>query len=79
MSENIESRLIAILSTLSDVDADRIKSDTKLEALNFDSLVLLELSLKLRKEFGVDEVDEELDLVETVDELVELVKKRQVS
>lgn len=79
MSENIESRLIAILSSLSDVDEATIKSDTRLEALNFDSLVLLELSLKLRKEFGVEEVDEELDLVETVDELVSLVKKRQSS
>lgn len=77
MSEEIEGRLLTIVSALSGVDKETIKPETKLEALDFDSLVLLELSLKLRKEFGVEEVGEELDLLETVDELFQLVKQRQ--
>lgn len=77
MSEDIEGRLLTIVSALSGVDKEKIKPESKLETLDFDSLVLLELSLKLRKEFGVEEVGEELDLLETVDELFQLVKQRQ--
>lgn len=77
MSDDIEDRLLTIVSALGGIDKEKIKPETKLEALDFDSLVLIELSLKLRKEFGVIEVGEELDLLETVDDLFQLVKERQ--
>ncbi|WP_430961237.1 phosphopantetheine-binding protein [Pseudomonas aeruginosa] len=50
-----------------------------MEDLAFDSLVVSELSLKLRKEFGVTGVDDELDLLETVDELFQLVEKHRAA
>ncbi|MBP0995649.1 acyl carrier protein [Serratia fonticola] len=77
MSDDIEDRLLTIVSALGGIDKEKIAPETKLETLDFDSLVLIELSLKLRKEFGVIEVGEELDLLETVDDLFQLVKERQ--
>jgi len=76
---DIEDRLLALISTASGVPQEEIKLETRFEELNFDSLVLIQLSLKLRKEFGVTEVNDELDLLETVDELLQLVKKRQAA
>lgn len=77
MTESIEHRVGAIVSALSGVEHENITPATRLEALDFDSLVLLELSLKLRKNFGIEEAGEELDLIETVDELVQFVKQRR--
>ncbi|HCL2591351.1 TPA: acyl carrier protein [Pseudomonas aeruginosa C40A] len=58
---------------------EEISRDSRMEDLAFDSLVVSELSLKLRKEFGVTGVDDELDLLETVDELFQLVEKHRAA
>ncbi|MCO2630170.1 acyl carrier protein, partial [Pseudomonas aeruginosa] len=63
----------------SGVPKEEISRDSRMEDLAFDSLVVSELSLKLRKEFGVTGVDDELDLLETVDELFQLVEKHRAA
>jgi len=79
MPSDIEDRLLALISAASGVAKDKIKPESRVEELGFDSLVLTELSLKLRKEFGVTGIDDELDLVETVSELFQLVIRRQTA
>ncbi|SST11212.1 acyl carrier protein [Pseudomonas aeruginosa] len=68
-----------MLSVASGVPKEEISRDSRMEDLAFDSLVVSELSLKLRKEFGVTGVDDELDLLETVDELFQLVEKHRAA
>ncbi|PYB05252.1 acyl carrier protein [Pseudomonas aeruginosa] len=71
--------LLTVLSVASGVPKEEISRDSRMEDLAFDSLVVSELSLKLRKEFGVTGVDDELDLLETVDELFQLVEKHRAA
>ena len=77
MPNDMEDHLLTVLSVASGVPKEEISRDSRMEDLAFDSLVVSELSLKLRKEFGVTGVDDELDLLETVDELFQLVEKHQ--
>ncbi|HID8021137.1 TPA: acyl carrier protein, partial [Pseudomonas aeruginosa] len=70
---------LTVLSVASGVPKEEISRDSRMEDLAFDSLVVSELSLKLRKEFGVTGVDDELDLLETVDELFQLVEKHRAA
>ncbi len=78
MLSNIEDRIVTLISTTSKVPKEEIKPECSFEELDIDSLVLVELSFKLRKEFGItDEIDQELDEVQTVDEVFALVKKSQ--
>lgn len=70
MRSAVEDRLVTLISEISEVPAEDITPETPLEDLGFDSLVLVELAMKLRKEFGVVASDEELDSVETVGALL---------
>ncbi|WNV85400.1 acyl carrier protein [Umezawaea sp. Da 62-37] len=70
MRSEVEDRLVVLIGEISEVPVEDITSETPLEDLGFDSLVLVELAMKLRKEFGVVASDEELDEVETVGELL---------
>lgn len=78
MPNDMEDHLLTVLSVASGVPKEEISRDSRMEDLAFDSLVVSELSLKLRKEFGVT-VDDELDLLETVDELFQLVEKHRAA
>jgi acyl carrier protein len=75
MRSDIQDRLIVLISDVSEVPVEDITPETMLEDLGFDSLVLVELAMKLRKEFGVAASDEELDTVETVGELLGVATK----
>jgi acyl carrier protein len=77
MRSAVEDRLVVLISEISEVPAEDITPDTSLEDLGFDSLVLVELAMKLRKEFGVVASDEELDEVETVGALLRFATRGQ--
>ncbi|HEH8488564.1 acyl carrier protein [Pseudomonas aeruginosa] len=79
MPNDMEDHLLTVFSVASGVPKEEISRDSRMEDLAFDSLVVSELSLKLRKEFGVTGVDDELDLLETVDELFQLVEKHRAA
>lgn len=53
MPNDMEDHLLTVLSVASGVPKEEISRDSRMEDLAFDSLVVSELSLKLRKEFGV--------------------------
>jgi acyl carrier protein len=73
MPSEIELALIALISDVSNVPADDLTRATTLDDLGFDSLVLVELAMKLRKNFGLAADESELVEVETVGELLDVV------
>lgn len=75
MRAELEGRVLDMVSERADVAVTELSGDTRLEDLGFDSLVLAELSVKLRKELGVQASDDELDFIDTVGELLELVTR----
>lgn len=75
MTPDIEERLLAMISERCDVPVEELRQETSLEDLGFDSLVLVELAMKLRKEFGVVASDDDLTFVDTVGDLVDAVSK----
>jgi acyl carrier protein len=79
MPADIENRIVELISAACEVPKEEITPESRLEELGLDSLVLTELGLKLRKEFGVTAADEDLDQVETVGELFRLVAKSRAA
>lgn len=75
MRSELEERVLELVSERADVTVAELTPDTQLEDLGFDSLVLAELSVKLRSELGVQASDDELDFVSSVGELLDLVTK----
>ena len=74
MTSDVEQRLLVLVSERSDVPVDDLTRGTLLDDLGFDSLVLVELAMNLRKEFGVTANDDDLVFVSTVGELLDVVK-----
>ncbi len=55
----IYERLVKLLSEQFGLDPDDITEDTGFEDLGADSVDLVELSMNLEEEFGIDEMGEE--------------------
>ncbi len=55
----IFNRLVKLLSEQFGLDAEDITEDTGMEELGADSVDLVELSMNLEEEFGIDEMGEE--------------------
>ncbi len=55
----IFERVAKLLSEQFGVDPDEITEETGFEDLGADSVDLVELSMNLEEEFGIDEMDEE--------------------
>ena len=78
MLSNIEDRIVTLISEAARIPKEKVTPDTRLEELDIDSLVIVDLSFKLRKEFDVPpDIDQELDHAETVNEIIDLVKKSE--
>lgn len=76
MTDTITESVIAMISTLGKVPIDRIQPESRLDELDIDSLVIVELSLKLKQDFAIsEEADRELDNAETVQDIIDLVKE----
>ncbi|MHB8892179.1 MAG: acyl carrier protein [Candidatus Limnocylindrales bacterium] len=59
------------------VDADRVTpSATFIDDLNADSLDLVEFTLSLEEEFGIEISDDSADGIETVQDAVDYVERR---
>lgn len=71
-----EERVIECLVKEAGVDRDRITPDaTLVDDLDLDSLDVVELVMDLEDEFGIEISDEDSERVETVGDLVALVKR----
>ena len=71
----VEKKIAALLAEQFSVDADSITMDTSFEELGADSLDIVELSMALEEEFGVEEMQEDdLSGIATVADLVNYLK-----
>ena len=73
----IFEKLAALLSEQFGVDVDSITMDTSFEDLGADSLDIVEMTMAVEEEFGLEDMDEE-DLfgISTVADLVHYLKSK---
>lgn len=74
--QDVCGMLIDLLSETLDVDTDSITPDAEFESLDLDSLVLVELAVKLNQRFEVPVTHEELAEAATVLGTAELLVNR---
>lgn len=73
MESEIKARVITLISEWCELPPEEITPDLSLDEAGFDSLVLVEIAMKLRKEFGITASDDELLLVDTVGDLLNVM------
>ncbi|MFP8885484.1 MULTISPECIES: acyl carrier protein [Streptomyces] len=69
-------RLKSILADKLKVSPDRITADATREDIELDSLAVVELSLLLKSELGLEISDDDLLEAETVGDMVRLMEER---
>ena len=73
----IFEKLAALLSEQFGVDVDSITMDTSFEDLGADSLDIVEMTMAVEEEFGLEDMDEEdLSGISTVADLVCYLKSK---
>lgn len=73
----IFEKLAALLSKQFGVDVDSITMDTSFEDLGADSLDIVEMTMAVEEEFGLEDMDEEdLSGISTVADLVRYLKSK---
>ena len=73
----IFEKLAALLSEQFGVDVDSITMDTSFEDLGADSLDIVEMTMAVEEEFGLEDMDEEdLSGISTVADLVRYLKSK---
>ena len=72
--ENVRNIIVDTLSC----DAEDVKPETNLvEDLEADSLEIVELSMALQENLGVDIEDEDLEKIHTVQDILDYIKSKQ--
>lgn len=69
-------RVTALVADEFGLDDSEVKADSKLRSLATDSLELLNLSLELEEEFGIDISDEDMHRFSTVGDVISYLEKR---
>ncbi len=73
----IFERLVSLLSEQFGLDPEDISEDTGFEELGADSVDLVELSMNLEQEFGIEEMGEEdIASIHNVGDLVNYLQKK---
>ena len=73
----IFEKVCALIAEQFNVDADSITMDTSFEDLGADSLDIVELSMAVEEEFGVEEMEEDdLSGISTVGDLINYLKNK---
>ena len=73
----IFEKLAALLSEQFGVDVESITMDTSFEDLGADSLDIVEMTMAVEEEFGLEDMDEEdLSGISTVADLVRYLKSK---
>lgn len=71
----IYKRLVKLLAEQFGLDEEDVNEDTSFEDLGADSVDLVELSMNLEEEFGIDEMGEEdIASIHTVGDLVSYLR-----
>jgi len=75
-----EQRVKNIFNRVLDISPEEIKSDAKLdESLGIDSTEMVEISVGLKKEFGVKLADNEIKKTHTLNEIVGILKTKGIN
>ena len=75
-TKSIEKKIIQILADKLDIDAKRIKLESKLmDDLGMDSFLAVEFNFELKENFGIDVPQEEIANIKTVKEVIEFIAK----
>ncbi len=73
----IEQRIKAIFNKVLDIAPEEVKPDDKLDAsLGIDSTEMVEISVGLKKEFGVPIADNEIKKTHTFNEIVGILRTK---
>jgi len=71
--ENLKTEIIAIISEVAEVPADRISENSKMAELGVDSLDALRIVSSIEKKYRIEVDEEQIGSVETVMDIVNLV------
>lgn len=79
MSDNIEQKVIDIISEKLKVDRDEVTPDKSFTRdLGADSLDTVELVMEFEENFGIDEIpEEEAEKIKTVGDAIEYIKAKK--
>ena len=73
----IEQKVKGIFNKVLDITPDEIKPDAKLdESLGMDSTELVEISVALKKEFGIPLADNEIKKIHTFNEIIKILRAK---
>ena len=73
----LEERVKAIFKKVLDIKPEEIKSDAKLDqSLGVDSTEMVEISVGLKKEFGVPIGDSEVKKIHSLNEIINILKSK---
>ena len=73
----LEQRIKNIFKKVLDIKPEEIKSDAKLDvSLGVDSTEMVEISVALKKEFGMVLVDNEVKKTHSLNEIVNILKTK---
>ncbi|MEM7675967.1 MAG: acyl carrier protein [Myxococcota bacterium] len=74
MKNELKNRILQLISDACEVPITEIEPENNIVELGLDSLSLTEIAFKLKKEFGIQGVQEDFDFVETVGEVLSVVE-----
>ncbi|MEV5277560.1 acyl carrier protein [Streptomyces sp. NPDC051994] len=79
MSQLLADDLIQILTDKYGLPGEDLSPETRFDALEFDSLVMVELAVILERRLGIPVTDDELLSVESIGEAAELLSTKGVT
>lgn len=71
--QNTQDKVAAIVAAKLSIDPATIKSDSNLQDLGADSLDLVEITMKLEEQFGIEIDDAKAETLKNVHDVVEYV------
>ncbi|NLM20590.1 MAG: acyl carrier protein [Peptococcaceae bacterium] len=74
---DIYEKVKAIVVDQLGVEEDEITPTTTFQALDADSLDIVELIMALEEEFNIDIADEEVENIQNIDDIVNYIKDNQ--
>ena len=76
----IEQRVKNVFNKILDIAPEEIKTDDQLnQTLGIDSTEMVEISVGLKKEFGIQLLDNELKKTHTLNEIISIIKSKGVN
>jgi acyl carrier protein len=76
--DQISEKVIASLVEFGE-EPENVKPDSRFEDLDIDSLDLVELAQVIEDTYGIEITDQDMDKIETVQDVVDFVSSRQDS